>query len=242
MKQLTLAMLALASVLCTQCTQAQKFVINDPNAETRSVGNFTGVHISSAIDLFLSQGDDIGVAISATDTKVRERIRTEVKDGVLRIWFDSKGWGDWRGNKHMKAYVSVKTLNSLKADGACDVRLMGKIKADKLSLDMNGASDLSGELECSTLDMDISGASDTKLKGNIGSIAVRVSGASSLKGWDLVTDFCEIDASGASSIDVVVNKEMKVKASGASDINYKGSGVIREMKTSGASSINKKDG
>ncbi|GAO45715.1 head GIN domain-containing protein [Flavihumibacter petaseus] len=237
MKQLTLSLLCLVSVMVTR---AQKFVINDANAELRQVGSFTGVKVNSAIDLYISQGDEVGVAVSASDKAVRERMRTEVKDGVLHIWMDSKGWTDWKGNKHMKAYVSVKTLTSIKADGACDVNLMGKIKADALNVDLGGASDMSGELECNKLDMDVSGASDTKIKGNVGTISVKVSGASSVKGWDLVADFCEVDASGASSINVVVNKEMKVKASGASDINYKGEGVIREMKSSGASSISKK--
>lgn len=223
-------------------SQAQKFVINDSNAELRKVSDFTGIKINSAIDLYISQGDEIGVAVSSSDINVRQRIKTEVKDGVLRIWFDGNGWNDWKGNKHMKAYVSVKTLNMIKADGACDIEFMGRIKSDKLSVDLGGASDLSGELDCNELDMDVSGASDTRLKGNVGSISVRLNGASSIKGWGLVTDYCDIDANGASSINVVVNKEMKVKASGASDINYKGTGVIREMKSSGASSINRKEG
>jgi hypothetical protein len=236
-------LLTLAVAIACMSGQAQKFVINDANAEVRQVSEFTGVRISSAIDLYISQGDELGVAVSASETKVRDRIKAEVKDGVLRIWFDgSGGWNDWKGNKHMKAYVSVKTLNMIKADGACDVELMGKVKADKLSIDLGGASDLSGNLECNELDMDVNGASDTKLTGIVGTISIRLNGASSMKGWGLVTDFCDIDANGASSINLTVNKEMKVKASGASDINYKGNGIIREMKSSGASSINRKDG
>ncbi len=236
-------LIVLTVIVAALGVQAQKFVINDANAELRKVSEFTGVRISSAIDLYISQGDELGVAVSSSDIKVRDRIKTEVKDGVLRIWFDGgSGWNDWKGNKHMKAYVSVKTLTMIKADGACDVELMGKIKADKLSIDLGGASDLSGQLDCTELDMDVNGASDTKLTGNVGSISIRLNGASSIKGWGLVTDFCDIDANGASSINVTVNKEMKVKASGASDINYKGNGIIREMKSSGASSINRKDG
>ncbi|MBZ5857246.1 head GIN domain-containing protein [Flavihumibacter profundi] len=229
-------------VLAGLTANAQKFVVNDANAVARQVNEFSGVHVSSAIDLYISQGNEIGVAVSSTDTKVRDRIMTEVKDGVLNIWFDGKGWNDWKGNKHMKAYVSVKTLEMIKADGACDVKFMGKVKAERLSIDLSGASDLSGELECNNLDMDVSGASDTKLSGNVGNVSVKLSGASSIKGWGLVAENCDIDASGASSINVIVNKEMKVKANGASDVNYKGNGVIREMKSSGASSINRKDG
>jgi len=37
-----------------------------------------------------------------------------------------------------------------------------------------------------------------------------------------------------------VNKELSARASGASDIHYKGDGLIREIKTSGASNISKR--
>ncbi|MFT4023369.1 MAG: head GIN domain-containing protein [Flavihumibacter sp.] len=219
---------------------AQKFVISDAHAELRPTAPFTGVRISSAIDLYLSQGDETGVAVSAEDPAVRDRIKTEVKDGELHIWFDGQNWKNWRGNKNMKAYVSVKTIESLKASGASDIKLMGKIRADKLAVDLGGASDLNGELECKTLEMDISGASDLTISGNIGATSMRLRGASSVKSWGLATDYCEVDVSGASSVNVIVNKELNVKASGASDVRYKGDGVIKEMKTSGASSVSKK--
>lgn len=224
----------------TTAASAQKFVIQDANAQIRQVPAFTGVQVSSAIDLYLSQGEETGVAVSATETAVRDRIKTEVKNGELHIWFDGQGWNNWRGNKKMKAYVSIKTIESLKAGGASDIRLMGKITADKLSVDLSGASDMSGELTCNRLDMDLGGASDLTLTGNIGSTSLRLNGASSVKGWGLVTDYCEIDAGGASSAKVIVNKELKVKAGGASDVAYRGEGVIKEMKSSGASSITKK--
>jgi len=40
----------------------------------------------------LTQSNEEAVAVSAKDTKYRERIRTEVKDGVLKIWYDNDGW------------------------------------------------------------------------------------------------------------------------------------------------------
>ena len=228
-------------LLAFKSLHAQRFIVQDPHAELRSVGGFTGIKASSAMDIFISQGDETGVAVSATEQKVKERIKTEVKEGVLHISFDGKGWNDWRGNKQMKVYVSVKSLHMIQADGACDIKLIGRIRADKMNVDLGGASDLSGELECRELEMNLGGASDTKLKGSIGKVSVKLSGASSMKGWDLVTDYGDIDAHGASSINLVVNKEMNLRAGGASDINYKGSGLIREMKSSGASSIKRKD-
>ncbi|HSF46574.1 MAG TPA: DUF2807 domain-containing protein, partial [Chitinophagaceae bacterium] len=56
-------------------------------------------------------------------------------------------------------------------------------------------------------------------------------------GFDLNTDICNAVASGSSDVSVTVMKELYVKASGASDVKYKGTGTVREVKTSGASSV-----
>lgn len=232
-------------VLCTLAVfslavQAQKFVISDKNAVMRSVPAFTGIEANSAIDVYISQGEEVGVAVSSVDPKVTERIRTEVKEGVLHIWFESGGWKDWRSDRKMKAYVSVKQLSMIKANGACDIVIMGQLKVNTLNVDLGGASDMTGELECKELTMNLNGASDTRLKGKIGTLSAKLSGASSMKGWDLNTDYCQVDAHGASSMNVVVNKEISAVAGGASDINIRGEGLIKDMKSSGASSISRK--
>ena len=48
-----------------------------------------------------------------------------------------------------------------------------------------------------------------------------------------------LEASGGSDIYITVNKEMTADASGGSDIYYKGTGLIREIKSSGSSGIKK---
>ena len=67
-------------------------VINDKNAQKREVRNFHGIEISGGIDLYLNQGGEEAVAVSAAEPEWRDRIRTEVLDGVLHIYMDSKGF------------------------------------------------------------------------------------------------------------------------------------------------------
>lgn len=43
-------------VLTVIAANAQKFQINDKNAELRTVGGFTAIEASSAIDIYISQG------------------------------------------------------------------------------------------------------------------------------------------------------------------------------------------
>ena len=60
---------------------------------------------------------------------------------------------------------------------------------------------------------------------------------SSFKGFELQTETCYAKASGASDIQVTVNKELSADANGASDIRYKGDGLIRDIKSSGSGSV-----
>ena len=233
--------LGLAGFLFSVAVFAQQ--INDANAEPREAKNFHAIKVSNAFDVYLTQGNEEAVAVSANDDEIKQHIVVEVDGGVLiiRIEGEKKFWKTWKGNKKLKAYVAFKSLDKIAASGACDIHLMNTLKSENLVVDFSGASDLEGKLEINnTLDVELSGASDLKVSGSASQLKARLSGACDFKGYDLVTDYCDITASGASGVDITVNKELSAKVSGASDINYKGTGLIRDLKSSGASSIKKR--
>lgn len=219
---------------------AQKTVINDPNADVRAVGDFSAIDISGGINLYLSQGDEDGVAVSASEINHREHIKTSVENGVLKIWFQSDGWKYRSGNKKMMAYVSFKSIRALTASGASDIYVNEMIKADVLTLKLSGASDFKGTIETSKLNVDQSGASDATVTGKASVLDIKASGASNFKGYNLETENCTAKASGASDIKITVTKELYANASGASSIFYKGNGVSKEVRSNGASNITKK--
>ena len=221
---------------------AQK-TINDPNAEPRSVGSFHAIKVSNAFEVYISQGNEDAVAISASTAEFRNKIITEVKNGVLIIRFDDdkKFWKGWNGNKQrLKAYVSIKKIDGLNVSGACNVYFEDGLSAEVLSVDLSGASDIKGKIEAKTVKFDISGASSATISGNAATLAIEASGASDFKGYDLVSNYCDAKASGASSVNITVNKELNADASGASTVRFKGEGLIRDIKTSGASNVTRK--
>jgi predicted transcriptional regulator len=214
--------------------------VNDPNAEIRVAKDFHGIHVSDAFDVFINQSEEEAVAVSAEEIKHRDRIKVEVKAGILYISYDAKGKLNWsNGNKKLNAYISFKEIDHVHVSGACDVFVEGILKADILSIHQSGASDFKGKLEVNKLTVDLSGASDIQVTGTARQISVEASGASKFKGYDLVTDICNVAASGASDIRITVNKELSAHASGASDVHYKGNCDIKEIKSSGSSSVSK---
>ena len=235
MKKILFSLLILAAINAG----AQK-TINDPNAEVRQVGSFHALQVSNAFEVILTQASEEGVAVSANDKEDVAKIKTAVENNTLRIWFDDdKKW--WPKNRKLKAYISVKTLDLIKAGGAVNITIEGGLKVPSLKLELSGASDLEGALTVSgELDARLSGASDITISGTADKVTIDANGASDVKAFDFTANTCFVDASGASTVRITADKEMSVKLSGASTVNYKGNATIRDIKTSGASSISRK--
>jgi hypothetical protein len=227
----------LVLIACLAIAGSQAQSVNDPNVQVREAKGFHAVSFSSAFDVYLTQGDEEKVAVSAANEKYLEYIIVEVRNGVLEIGWNHRN-GKWgRGNKKLKAYVSFKTIDRLKASGACDVKIVGTLKATELAVELSGASDLRGNVEANKLSVELSGASDGKLSGSVSRLDIEASGASAFKSFDLGSDICNARASGASDVWITVNKEMSAEASGASAIRYKGTATTKDIKASGASKV-----
>jgi hypothetical protein len=223
-----------------QTMAQEKLIVNDANAQKREVGEFTAIKISGGIDLLLKQGDEVGVAVSAKDLDDRDDIKTEVEDGVLKIYFkNTMGWT--RGDKKLRAYVSFKTLAKLTASGACDTELSGILTVQDFELEVSGASDFKGEVKIENLLIKQSGASDVKISGSATNLKITCSGASDCKAYDLQTVNCDARSSGASDIRVSVTTNLKAHASGASSVFYKGNPTQKDISESGASDVKQRD-
>ena len=235
--------LSALTVLCFVVAAFAQKKVYDENADVRITGkDFHAIKISGGIDLYLSEGNETSVVASAREIKYRDRIKTEINDGVLRIWYDSEGnvfkWNT--GDRRLKVYVSYKSLDKINASGSSYVHIEGTLKAENLDIDLSGASDLKGTIVAKKLNVQQSGASDVKINGSATELYVKAGGASDFKGFDFVVETCEARAGGASDVQITVNKELNAHASGASDIQYKGTAMIKDLHTSGASSVKKR--
>ena len=220
--------------------QAQK-IINDPNAEVRKVSSFRAVHISNSFEVVLTQSAQEALAVSANDPKYLPDIKTSVENGILRIRADEDKKFRLPVNRKLKAYISVKNLDELRVTGASEVKIEGSLKANTLKLNVVGASKLNGDLQVDrTLEVELSGASDLNITGSADEVQIDASGASDVKAFDFRTSVANIAASGACNIRITIDKELSANLSGASNVAYKGSAVVRNIKTSGASSVNRK--
>lgn len=218
---------------------AQKQFVVDPDAVVREIsGSFTSLKVSSGIHVFLSRAENEVLAVSASDDKYREGIKTEITDAVLHIFYD----GDkirYGNNFKMNVYVGYKKLEQLQASGASNILITGVLEQPNFNIQLSGASELKGQVKVTNLNMKLSGASEAKITGTVKNINIESSGASDLKAYELIAENCNVKASGASDVNITVTNDMAANASGASNVYYKGSAELKLKQTSGASSVAK---
>jgi hypothetical protein len=216
--------------------------VYDANAEARNVGKFSAIEVSGTISLYISQGTETGVAVSAGEEKYNNKIKTEVKNGVLRISVDAGMWNaySWT-NKKLKAYVSVAELTRLEVSGASYATISGTLKAIALRVDISGASEAKGVLDVKNLNLDISGAAVTRFSGIANTVNIDASGAARVNAFDLKAENGKVEASGASHITITVNKEFSATASGGSSIQYRGDPAVKNVNSSSGASIKRKN-
>ena len=237
MKKIVFAFLSFA--LMTGAFSQTK-VINDKNAQKRDVKNFHGVRVSNGIHLYLSQGNEEAVAVSASDEEYTNRIKTEVDNGILKIYYDHGNLPWHMEGKRLRAYVSFKAIDQLRANSGAEVEVDGAIKSSDLSFEFTSGSSFNGRVESSSLKVDQNSGAETQISGTTGNLRVDISSGSSFKGYDLETETCDASTSSGATLKVTVKKELTASASSGGQIYYKGGGVIRDISTSSGGEVTKR--
>ena len=238
MKKLFLSLLIVSGIHVYAQNDA---VINDAKVQKRSLaGSFSAISVTDGVELYLTQGNEESIAISASDEKYLERYKTEVSNGTLNIYYDNKGV-NWTGNdrRRLKAYVSFKALEKLHASGGAQVKMKSILKSDKLEYIFTSGSQFNGEVDINKMDVSQNSGAQIDITGKADNIKIDVSSGAIFKGYDLVSDFCEAKASSGGAVRVSVNKELTVRASSGGGIRYKGNGVIKDMDVSSGGSVKK---
>lgn len=183
--------------------------------ETRDVGSFSGVDVSGVFQVEITAQKDFAIEIEADDNLL-PLIKTEVRDGVLRIETSERV----KTGNPLKVRISAPNIDNIEASGASRVTL-GNVKNNELRVDTSGASKIN-------------------LNGETANLTIEVSGASAIDAENLKAEKATVEASGASHVSVFATGELKSDASGASRIVYSGSPKNIEKKSSGASSVREK--
>ena len=195
------------------------------------------------------------VNTSYKSLKVKNAIRVEYRHDIdtlqiiadssilskIKVNYDNEGIeiyaSDFRRSYSVTAIVPAsKDLKSIEIGGASSFTSDGEIKAEKLDIEVSGASHFDANIDCQSLEVSVSGASSAEIGGKAVNANIEVSGASKLSsnGEYLNTDYADVDLSGASTAEIICNKNITGEASGASKLSFRGTAKA-DVSTSGAS-------
>ena len=238
MKNIFLSLLLLAGLVSTSFAQK---TINDANAEKRTVGSFHGIDVATGIELTLTKGATEEVAVSASEKEFRDKIVTEVVNGILKIHYETKTGAINRRNesKHLRAYVSYKTLDLLHVTTGADVNIVGILEAQKLDLRANTGGLVKAEINIGSLKVDQNTGSKITLSGKVDNLEADGDTGSKFMGENLNTNTCSVEMSTGAGIYISVEKELNVKANTGGYIKYKGNAGVREIKTNTGGTVSK---
>jgi hypothetical protein len=239
MKNLRLLIFTIVILSISACTQAQFRVTVRGNGNVitkeRKAENFTGIKVSSGVDVYLKQGTSMSISVEA-DENLHEYIITEVKNGVLNVYTDA----NIREAKRERVYVTMKEINSITTTSAGDIVGETPVKSDRLELSASSAGDIKLEVTSKDIKINISSSGDMTLTGETDILEADLSSAGDLNAFELKAREADISASSAGDADINVTEKLTARASSAGDINYMGSPKYIDSHSSSAGGIHKR--
>jgi len=233
---LTIAIVIMSISACTN-GQFRKTVYGNNKVVTkeRNAENFTGVRVSTGIDVYLKQGNNEAISVEA-DENLHEYILTEVRDGVLHVYTEV----NIRKAERKRVYVTMKEVSSVRTSSAGDVIGETPIKCDKLELSASSAGNIKLDVNAKEIEADISSSGDITLTGEADMLKADLSSAGDLNAYDLKVREADISASSAGNAKINVSEKITARASSAGDINYQGNPKYVDAHSSSAGGVHKR--
>ena len=232
MKNYTLSALLLFIIALSSCRLEAQQEAN------RNITGFNELHVSSGIDVYLSQGSE-SVRIEADDD-IMEDIIVEKNGKALIIKVDNPVMNWFASRGPIKAHVGFEDLKKIQISGGSDLEGEGALEFDKLDMSASGGSDIKLSLKANELKINSSGGSDVKLEGYVSYFEGSASGGSDIKAQDLETEVANINSSGGSDVHISVSRKLVANSSGGSDLYYYGDPEDVDSNESGGSDITKR--
>ena len=222
------AVYLLIAGLTTTCTFGQKM-------DTRNVSDFTGIEASGKFDITVVKGDTESLTIEADDD-VLPYVRSKVKEGELCLYVKKGIFRKIANSKSIKATIVMKNMKEVSLSDACKLTSNDLFTPKKFKGECSGTSSMSINVNAEKVSIECSDASLVDLKGSAVKIEIEMSGSSILRAEDFTARTADIETSGTSSVTINVTDVLKVEASKASQVYYKGSPVVK-IESSGESKV-----
>ena len=200
--------------------------------------DFTELKNSGSIDVEIIAGNKFDLKVE-DDENLLPHLITEVKDGVLHIYYDSNfSFSESNG----KVTVEVPSLNKITSSGSGDIKIEGTLKnANEIVITSSGSGDLDGNVDAPSIKLSNSGSGDISLKGQTQNFDCKTMGSGDVKCRNLKSENVIVNVGGSSDVSVFASVSLKVSIAGSGDVTYAGSPSSPDINIAGSGSVKKVD-
>jgi hypothetical protein len=208
------------------------------DTQDRHLTGFNAVSLAGSYDVYIVQGSTESVKVDAP-SDVIDRIITEVRGGVLVIRTKEGTDWDWKGNKKMAVYVSIKNVNAVSLSGSGDIFFKDGLRASSLKIKLSGSGDIVGKVDVKTLDSSIGGSGDITLTGQAENSTVSVGGSGDFTGNNLITTNTRVSVGGSGDASINASEKIDASVAGSGDVRYTGGAKNVSSSKAGSGSVSR---
>lgn len=230
-----LALVVLAGCDVQEVLEDLQVVTGSGNVVTREfdLSGFDQVGISAAFRGTITQGDAYRVVVRV-DENLEQYLQVAIDGDRLDIGFTPNVVVN-RGTTEYE--ITMPALSGVVVSGAGIADLAGFQSSERFSAEASGASRIEGDVSSGDANLVASGASTIRLSGSGGKLQANASGASTIDVEQFMVTDANVEASGASRINVNASGSLDAEASGASTVQYAGNPALGNINESGGSTI-----
>lgn len=188
--------------------------------EVRELSGYDALKVSGALIVTLHEGNP-----RAEITMLKgdlENLKTEIKSGTLKIYYDNKGWGRSNGKNKARIDLYYEHLNRISAAAGCVVESNNVLRGDSFDANVSSGARMELEIQMNKVDVDVSSGGSLAILGETGKLDVDVSSGGSFRGAGLEAKNVSADASSGGSAKVWATKSIDADASSGGSVRYKG--------------------
>lgn len=201
----------------------------------RKVDEFSGVSVTSGMEVELVQGEEQNVRVIA-DANLHKLIETHVENGILEV----KALANiWKASEK-KVVVTVKDLEEISGTAGSSITTKNRLISENLKIKGSAGSNLRLEIDGRQVEVHASSGSNIRLEGSAKESSIRTSSGANIRAGDLFSSNCDVSASSGGNVWVAVNNEFTADASSGGNIFYMGTPKQLNINTSSGGNIIKK--
>lgn len=229
---------AVAAFIFSSCLFMGPSVRGDGDVveEVRNVGSFTGVRVTSGMNVHFVQGEETKVVVVA-DKNLQELIETTVSGGTLEIKALASIWNA----TSKKVIVTTPGVQEIQGTAGSNIYTDGRMFVDKLTLKASAGSNLKMELEGQTVEVSVSSGANVFLEGKANNLTVRTSSGANLKAEQFHAEISDIKVSSGANVWITTMKDLTAHASSGGNVFYYGSPDRANTSSSSGGNVTKRD-